>query len=127
MACHSKRDEILIYDKDELILYNVNDTLVNINTTIKKIYGTQSNHLISLTYIVQDKKFNKNLVKRKLSNKDDADIQCVRINLSGLQLGLVIKNKNDQFRFVLYPIDLTHTCCNSNYSFTITIKRKSKY
>ncbi|CAF5139851.1 unnamed protein product, partial [Rotaria sp. Silwood1] len=68
MACHSKRDDILIYDKDELILYNVND----INTTIKKMHGTQLNHLISLTYAVQDKKFNKNLVKRKLSNKDDA-------------------------------------------------------
>ncbi|CAF1435668.1 unnamed protein product [Rotaria sp. Silwood1] len=51
MACHSKRDDILIYDKDELILYSVND----INTTIKKIHGTQSNHLISLTYVVQDK------------------------------------------------------------------------
>ncbi|CAF4964779.1 unnamed protein product [Rotaria sp. Silwood1] len=127
MSCHSKRDEILIYDKDELILYNVNGTLVNINTTIKKIHGTQSNHLISLTYVVQDKKFNKNLVKRKLSNKDDADIQYVRVNLSGSQLGLVIKNKNDQFHFVLYPMDLTHICCNSNYSFIVTIKKKSKY
>ncbi|CAF1518581.1 unnamed protein product [Rotaria sp. Silwood1] len=95
MACHSKRDEILIYDKDELILYNVNGTLVNINTTIKKIYGTQSNHLISLTYIVQDK-----------------NIQYVRVNLSGSQLGLVIKYKNDQFRFVLYPMDLIYICCN---------------
>ncbi|CAF4988955.1 unnamed protein product [Rotaria sp. Silwood1] len=71
--------------------------------------------------------FNKNLVKRKLSNKDDDDIQCVRVNLSGSQLDLVIKNKNDQFRFVLYPTDLSHICCNSNYSFIITIKRKSKY
>ncbi|CAF5079327.1 unnamed protein product, partial [Rotaria sp. Silwood1] len=52
--------------------------------------------------------FNKNLVKRKLSNKDDADIQYVHVNLSDSQLGLVIKNKNDQFRFVLYSMDLTH-------------------
>ena len=29
MACNSKRDEILLYDKDELILYNVNGTLVS--------------------------------------------------------------------------------------------------
>ncbi|CAF1460701.1 unnamed protein product [Rotaria sp. Silwood1] len=123
MACHSKRDDILIYDKDELILYNVND----INTTIKKMHGTQLNHLISLTYAVQDKKFNKNLVKRKLSNKDDADIQYVHVNLSDSQLGLVIKNKNDQFRFVLYSMDLTHVCCNSNYSFIIMIQRESKY
>ncbi|CAF1501974.1 unnamed protein product, partial [Rotaria sp. Silwood1] len=106
MGCHSKRDDILIYDKDELILYNVND----INTTIKKIHGTQLNHLISLTYVVQDKKFNKNLIKRKLSNKDDADIQYVRVNLPGSQLDLVIKNKNDQFRFVLYSLDLSHIC-----------------
>ncbi|CAF3862685.1 unnamed protein product [Rotaria sp. Silwood1] len=54
MACHSKRDEILIYDKNELILYNVK-WYFNINTTIKKIHGTQLNHLISLTYVVQDK------------------------------------------------------------------------
>ncbi|CAF5168189.1 unnamed protein product, partial [Rotaria sp. Silwood1] len=72
------------------------------------MHGTQLNHLISLTYAVQDKKFNKNLVKRKLSNKDDADIQYVHVNLSDSQLGLVIKNKNDQFRFVLYSMDLTH-------------------
>ncbi|CAF1294793.1 unnamed protein product [Rotaria sp. Silwood1] len=110
MACHSKRDEILIYDEDELILYNVNGTLVEINTTIKKIHGTQSNHLISLTYIVQDE-----------------NIQYGRVSLSGSQFGLVIKNKNDQFRFVLYAMNLTHICCNSNYSFIITIKRKSKY
>ncbi|CAF5008427.1 unnamed protein product, partial [Rotaria sp. Silwood1] len=109
MACHSKRDDILIYDKDELILYNVK-WYFNINTTIKKIHGTQSNHLISLTYVVQDKKFNKNLVKRKLSDKDDADIQYIRVTLSGSQLGRVIKNKNDQFHFVLYPMDLTHIC-----------------
>ncbi|CAF5066122.1 unnamed protein product [Rotaria sp. Silwood1] len=88
---------------------------------------TQSNHLISLTYVVQDKKFNKNLIKRKLSNKDDADIQYVRVNLSGSQLSLVSKNKNIQFRFVLYSLDLSHICCNSNYSFIITIQRKSKY
>ncbi|CAF5047520.1 unnamed protein product, partial [Rotaria sp. Silwood1] len=66
MACHSKRDEILIYDKPELILYNVNgtsvllgvqfliifmffscitlalfDTDLDINTTIKEIHDTQ--------------------------------------------------------------------------------------
>lgn len=29
MACNPKRDEILLYDKDELILYNVNGTLVS--------------------------------------------------------------------------------------------------
>ncbi|CAF1247273.1 unnamed protein product [Rotaria sp. Silwood1] len=65
--------------------------------------------------------------KENLVNKDDTDIQYVRVNLSGSQLDLVIKNKNVQFRFVLYPMDLTHICCNSNYSFIITIKRKSKY
>ncbi|CAF4944952.1 unnamed protein product [Rotaria sp. Silwood1] len=93
MACHLKRDEIPIYDKDELILYNVN--------------GTLSENVSQLTI------------------KDD--IQCIRVNLSGSRLGLVIKNKNDQFRFVLYSMDLTHICCNSNYSFIITIQRKSKY
>ncbi|CAF5052240.1 unnamed protein product, partial [Rotaria sp. Silwood1] len=81
------------------------DTDLDINITIKKIHGTQSNHLISLTYIVQDKKFNKNLIKRKLSNKDDADIQYVRVNIPGSQLDRVIKNKNIQFRFVLYSLD----------------------
>ncbi|CAF3819266.1 unnamed protein product [Rotaria sp. Silwood1] len=79
------------------------------------------------TCFINKIEFNKNSVKRKLSNKDYADIQYVRINLSGSQLGLVIKNKNDQVRFVLYPMNLTHICCNSNYSFIITIKRKSKY
>jgi hypothetical protein len=29
MACNSTRDEILIYEKDELILYHVNGTLVS--------------------------------------------------------------------------------------------------
>ncbi len=29
MGCNSKRDEILLYDRDELILYNVNGTLVS--------------------------------------------------------------------------------------------------
>ncbi|CAF5171501.1 unnamed protein product, partial [Rotaria sp. Silwood1] len=38
------------------------------------------------------------------------DIQYVHVTLSGSQLGLVIKNKNDQFHFVLYPMDLTHIC-----------------
>ncbi|CAF3740927.1 unnamed protein product [Rotaria sp. Silwood1] len=124
IAWCSIRDYFLVLSCMTRVLF---DTDLDINTTIKKIHGTQSNHLISLTYIVQDKKFNKNSVKRKLSNKDYADIQYVRINLSGSQLGLVIKNKNDQVRFVLYPMNLTHICCNSNYSFIITIKRKSKY
>ncbi|CAF1141896.1 unnamed protein product [Rotaria sp. Silwood1] len=74
MGSHSKPDEILIYDKDELILYNGNSTL--------------SENLSRLTI------------------KDD--FQCIRVNLSGSRFGLVIKNKNDQFRFVLYPMDLTH-------------------
>jgi hypothetical protein len=39
MACNSKRDEILIYEKDELILYHVNGTLV-------------SNHLSSFRFLI---------------------------------------------------------------------------
>jgi hypothetical protein len=34
-------------------------------------------------------------------------IRCIRVNPSGSQLGLVIKNKNDQFRIGLYSMDLT--------------------
>ncbi len=35
-------------------------------------------------------------------------IRCIRVNPSGSQFGLVIKNKNDQFRIGLYSMDLTH-------------------
>jgi hypothetical protein len=35
-------------------------------------------------------------------------IRCIRVNRSGSQLALVIKNKNDQFRIGLYSMDLTH-------------------
>jgi hypothetical protein len=35
-------------------------------------------------------------------------IRCIRVNRSGSQLGLVIKNKTDQFRIGLYSMDLTH-------------------
>ncbi|CAF4687762.1 unnamed protein product [Rotaria sp. Silwood2] len=35
-------------------------------------------------------------------------IRCIRVNPSGTQLGLVIKNKSDQFRIGLYSMDLTH-------------------
>ena len=34
MACNSKRDEILLYEKDELILYHVNGTLVSNDLSI---------------------------------------------------------------------------------------------
>jgi hypothetical protein len=35
-------------------------------------------------------------------------IRCIRVNPTGTQFGLVIKNKNDQFRIGLYSMDLTH-------------------
>jgi hypothetical protein len=38
MGCNSKRDEILLYDKDELILYNVSGTLVSDRSSILCCY-----------------------------------------------------------------------------------------
>ena len=35
-------------------------------------------------------------------------IRCIRVNASGSQVCLVIKNKNDQFLICLYSMDLTH-------------------
>jgi hypothetical protein len=35
-------------------------------------------------------------------------IRCIRVNPSASQFGLVIKNKNDQFRLGLYSMGLTH-------------------
>ncbi len=35
-------------------------------------------------------------------------IRCIHVNISGSQLGLVIKNKNDQFRAGPDSMDLTH-------------------
>ncbi|CAF4745852.1 unnamed protein product [Rotaria sp. Silwood1] len=170
MACNSKRDEILLYDKDELILYNVNGTLggsiswssiedgfvsdiawcsildcflvlgrmglslFNTHlyrcTNINEVRGSQSHYLIALTYVEQDKtvficshdpkeiirqydilpEWNLKRIwsKDNLINQDDVGIRCIRVNPSGTQLGLVIKNKKDQFRIGLYSMDLTH-------------------
>ncbi|CAF0772424.1 unnamed protein product [Rotaria sordida] len=170
MGCNSKRDEILLYEKDELILYNVNGTLggsvswstmedgfvsditwcsildcflvlgrmilslfdthLYTCTNIQQVRGSQSHYLIALTYVEQDKSvficshhpietirqygplpewnLKNTWSKDNLINQDDIGIRCIRVNQSGTQLGLVIKNKKDQFRIGLYSMDLTH-------------------
>ncbi|CAF2606921.1 unnamed protein product [Rotaria sp. Silwood2] len=170
MACNSKRDEILLYDKDELILYKVDGTLggsiswstmedgfvsdivwcsildcflvlgrmvlslfnthLYTCTNIEQVRGSQSHYLIALTYVQQDKSvficshhpketirqydilsewnLKRTWSKDNLINQDDIGIRCIRVNPSGTQLGLVIKNKSDQFRIGLYSMDLTH-------------------
>ena len=35
-------------------------------------------------------------------------IRCIRVNSSETQFGLIIKNKNDQFRIAFYSMDLLH-------------------
>ncbi|CAF1039299.1 unnamed protein product [Rotaria magnacalcarata] len=170
MGCDSKQDIILLYDKDELILYNINGTLggsvswptiedgfvsditwcsildsflvlgrmalssfnthLYTCTRIPQVRGSQSHHLIALAYVEKDKSvficchhpqdtirqygtlpewnLQRTWSKNNLINQDDVGIRCIRVNSSNTQLGLVIKNKNDQFRVGLYSMDLTH-------------------
>ncbi|CAF5144933.1 unnamed protein product, partial [Rotaria sp. Silwood1] len=99
-------------------------------TNINEVRGSQSHYLIALTYVEQDKtvficshdpkeiirqydilpEWNLKRIwsKDNLINQDDVGIRCIRVNPSGTQLGLVIKNKKDQFRIGLYSMDLTH-------------------
>ncbi|CAF5186523.1 unnamed protein product, partial [Rotaria magnacalcarata] len=99
-------------------------------TRIPQVRGSQSHHLIALAYVEKDKSvficchhpqdtirqygtlpewnLQRTWSKNNLINQDDVGIRCIRVNSSNTQLGLVIKNKNDQFRVGLYSMDLTH-------------------